>query len=115
MVASSDHCLADEKLKVVLARLRASFEALYGQRLVRMMLFGSHARGDAVSGSDIDVLVVLRGAVDPGEEIERTGALTAALSLEQDVVISRLFVSDDRFEHEQSPLLMNVRREGILV
>ena len=80
-----------------------------------IVLYGSQARGDAESGSDIDVLVVLTGPVSPGEEIARTSEIIASLSLEHGVVLSRAFVSVDRFEHEQSPLLMNVRRKGIAV
>jgi predicted nucleotidyltransferase len=80
-----------------------------------MLLFGSQARGDAEPGSDIDVLIVLQGPVNPGEEIVRTGALTAALSLHHNVVLSRVFVSAEQFSGEQSPLLLNVRREGIPV
>jgi predicted nucleotidyltransferase len=96
-----------------LAGLRSQFEQLYGQRLVKMLLYGSQARGDADIGSDIDILVVLRGPVRPGEEIARTGPVTAALSLTHDVVISCVFMSDDRFRNEQSPLLLNARREGV--
>ena len=60
------------KIQTLLTELRRRFEALYGERLVRMVLFGSQARGDAEPGSDIDVLVVLRGLVSPCEEIART-------------------------------------------
>jgi uncharacterized protein len=102
-----------EQLAGTLKDLRHGFEALYGDRLVQMMLFGSQARGDAEPESDIDVLVVLQGPVDPGEEIARTGELTAALSLEHDVVLSRVFISAEQFFGGQSPLLVNVRREGI--
>jgi uncharacterized protein len=105
----------DEKLRAILADLRRQFEALYGERLVQMVLFGSHARGDAEPGSDIDVLIVLRGPVNPGEEITRTGEVTALLSLQYDSVISRIFISVDQFIGEQSPLLLNVRREGVPV
>jgi predicted nucleotidyltransferase len=105
----------DEKLRTILAELRRRFEALYGERLVQMVLFGSYARGDAAPGSDIDVLIVLRGPVNPGEEISRTGELTASLSLQYDVVISRIFISAEQFSGEQSPLLLNVRREGVPV
>ena len=103
----------DEKLSAILRELRRRFEALYGERLVQMVLFGSRARGDAGPESDIDVLVVLRGPVDPGQEIARTGELTASFSLERDVVVSRVFISAEQFCDGQSPLLLNIRREGI--
>jgi predicted nucleotidyltransferase len=104
-----------EQLRSLLAELRSRFKALYGPRLVRLMLFGSQARGDAEPGSDIDVLVVLEGPVRPGKEIARTGEITAGMSLENNVVISCTFISADQFEREESPLMINVRREGVPV
>jgi len=104
-----------EQLRSLLAELRSRFEALYGPRLVHLMLFGSHARGDAEPGSDIDVLVVLEGPVRPGEEIARTGDIASGMSLDNNVVISCTFISADRFEREESPLMINVRREGVPV
>jgi uncharacterized protein len=56
-----------EKLATILAELRRHLEALYGPRLVHLVLYGSQARGDAEPSSDIDVLVVLQGPVDSGE------------------------------------------------
>jgi hypothetical protein len=47
--------------------------------------------------------------------IRRTSATVAALSLQHDVVISRAFVSRERYEWEQTPFLLNVRREGVPV
>ena len=102
-----------ESLQAVLDELRDAFKRLYGERLVTMRLYGSYARGEAGAGSDIDVLVVLDGEVNPGEEITRTGDVLAALSLKYGVVLSCVFVSQDRFLREQSPLLLNVRREGV--
>jgi predicted nucleotidyltransferase len=103
----------DDKLTVLLTKLRQRFDLLYGERLVRMVFFSSQGRGDAEPDSDIDVLVVLQRPVGPGEEIAHTGELTAAFSLEHDVVISRVFISSEQFFAEQSPLLLNVRGEGI--
>ena len=105
----------DTQLVPILTELRHRFKALYGERLVQILLFGSQARGDATSGSDIDVLIILKGPLNLGDEITRTGELTASLSLQYDVVISRIFGSDEQFNDEQSPLLLNVRREGIPV
>ena len=56
-------------LEEILARLWAGLDALYGPRLVHLLLYGSQARGEATVESDIDVLVVLQGSVDPGAEI----------------------------------------------
>lgn len=104
-----------EKVNAIVAELRRRLESLYGPRLVKMVLYGSQARGEAEPGSDIDVLVVLKGPVNPGEEINRTGDDVAALSLQHNEVICCVFIADDRFEHERSPLLLNVRREGVAI
>jgi predicted nucleotidyltransferase len=105
----------EKRLKDILAELRAILEAAYGDRLVDLVLFGSQARGDAEEGSDIDVMVVLRGPVEAVAEIKRTGKEVAALCLKHDVVITRVFIDGESFEHKQGPLLRNVRREGVRI
>jgi predicted nucleotidyltransferase len=103
------------KVRGVLVELRRRLKELYGDRLVKLVLFGSQARGDAAPDSDIDVLVVLRGSVEPYREIHRASPVTAAVSLEHDVVISCVYVSEERFNADRGPLLVNVRAEGIPV
>jgi adenylylsulfate kinase-like enzyme len=58
---------------------------------------------------------VLEGPVRSGEEIRRVGEITAVISLENNVVISCAFISSERFDREESPLMMNIRMEGITV
>ena len=105
----------NEKLSTILAELRRRFKALYGGRLVKMVLYGSQARGDAEPDSDIDVLVVLKGNVSPCQEISQTINDVAEVSLDHNAVVACVFVSEEQFEREQSPLLLNVRREGVPV
>ncbi|HAC65163.1 MAG TPA: nucleotidyltransferase, partial [Cyanothece sp. UBA12306] len=63
--------------------------------------------------SDIDILVVLKGEVNAGEEIDKTIPIIARLSLEKDVVISCIFMDEDRFINRNGSLLRNIRKEGI--
>ena len=102
-------------LSAILAEMRSRLSALYQDRLVHVLLFGSQARGDAVPGSDIDLLVILSSPVNPGQEIERTGHITSALSLKHDVVISCTFMSTGAYAEGESPFIQNIRREGLLV
>jgi predicted nucleotidyltransferase len=103
----------NRKVRGILAELRRRLESLYGDRLVKLVLFGSQARGDADLDSDIDVMVVLKGHVNPFVEIERGGRVTAAISLEQDVTISTVYVSESRYRTGAGTLLANVRTEGV--
>lgn len=105
----------NEKLTAILASFRHYLEALYGERLVKIMLFGSQARGDARLDSDIDVLIVLKQPVNSSAEIEHTSEFTSSLCLEHNVVISRTFVSKEQFQHENGGFFRNIRREGIAV
>lgn len=104
--------MTTEKLTEILRKLRIGLADILGDRLEAIYLYGSQARGEAHSGSDIDVLVVIHGDFDYGDMLDKTIDLVADLSLAYDVVISRAFVSKERFDNEMSPFLMNVRREA---
>jgi uncharacterized protein len=107
--------LPQSRLRRILSEIRESLEAFYGERLKGLYLFGSYARGEAEAESDIDVAVLLEGEVEPYIEIERTGDAIAALSLVHDTAISLMFISRESFEGDWTPLLANLRREGVAV
>jgi predicted nucleotidyltransferase len=102
-------------LTSILPELRQELERILGDRLEAAYLYGSRARGDASPDSDVDVLVVVRGPFDYGDLIRRTSTVISSLSLKYETVISRAFVSKERFDHEQSPFLLNIRREAVAV
>jgi predicted nucleotidyltransferase len=98
-----------------LSEFKSDMGTLYGDKLYRVELFGSHARGDAEDDSDVDILVVLKGPVRPYDEIEKTGEIVSRISLKYDCVISCVFMDAERFATRNGPLLRNIRREGVSV
>ncbi len=103
------------QLHTLLLKLRRGLRAIYDDRLRAVMLYGSHARREAVAGSDIDVLVVLDDFSSIATEISRSAALVAALSLAHNCVVSLLPVREADWLHRQTPLLINARREAIAI
>jgi uncharacterized protein len=103
------------KIRQLLKVFRGELEVLYGERLVYLVLYGSFARHEETEGSDVDVLVVLGGEVSPVDEIRRMGDASTDLLLKHNELISIVPMSLDDFLYRRSPLLRNVRREGILL
>jgi predicted nucleotidyltransferase len=50
----------------ILKRFRAALTELYGERLERVVLFGSRARGDAREDSDYDIPVFIKTSARSG-------------------------------------------------
>jgi predicted nucleotidyltransferase len=63
----------------VLLKLRRRLEELYGDRLARVVFYGSRARGDWNAESDYDVAVFLKDMPDWGRELDRLADLRVEL------------------------------------
>ena len=103
------------KMEEIFKEFRNEIEKLYGKRLKNAILYGSWARGEATEESDIDLLIVLEGKVIPGKEIDRMIDIITEINLKYCVLISVYPVSEEDFPTVNSPLLINVRREGVPV
>lgn len=103
-----------DDLNVILPELKRALLEHYGDRLVKLILYGSHARGEATEDSDIDVLVVIRDltfAETRGELWDIT-EISARFSYNFDTLISIRPVGYEDYKKRMSPLLINVREEG---
>lgn len=95
----------------------------FPDQIQRLILFGSYARHEAVSESDIDVLVVVNWEeerlpagryVAPFDDFRWRKIMELAydLSLEYGVVLAPLVMSEARFQ-QWSPLNQQIKQEGI--
>ena len=107
--------MRNPRLNQVLPRLQKELRHLLGDRLEGIYLYGSQARGDARQDSDIDVLIVMSGDFDYFQLLEITSDITWKLSLDNDVLITRTFVTKDQFDLANTPFLMNLQREAVPV
>ena len=101
-------------IQKLLGELKRELVRMYGERLKGVYLYGSYARGENQPGSDVDVMIVLASYLRYGDEIKRTSELNARLSLDYELSVSRLFMTEERWKHEDSPLLRNIRAQGQL-
>lgn len=103
----------DSDTRAAIDAFKTTVAERYAERLDRVVLYGSHARGEATEGSDVDLLLVLDGEVQPGREIDALADLIWELLMEHGVLLSVFPVSSEDYETRQSPLLINARRDGV--
>ena len=96
----------------ILARFRAELDRLYGDRIERVVLFGSRARGDAQPDSDYDVAVFLKDLDDRWKEIHRLGAIETDILYDTGLFVHALPHRAGSYR-ERTPLMHEIRREGI--
>jgi len=91
-------------------------ELLYQERLDKVILFGSYARGEEHGDSDVDYLVVLNDPeIKTFSEISRLSPVTANLGLKYGVWVSAIPMAKLEPGPAASRLNLNVFEEGIIV
>lgn len=99
-------------IEPVLVRFRKALDEVYGNRLDRVVLFGSRARGDARPDSDYDVAVFLRNMDDRGAELYRLADLSTGIIGEAGEFVHAMPYRDEAY-NERTPLMREIRREGV--
>ncbi len=97
---------------LVTSKLRAALQTLYGDRIERLVLFGSRARGDARNDSDYDVAVFLSDLHDRWAEADRIALVVTDILGETGAVIHAMPYRAGSYR-ERTPLMHEVRREGV--
>jgi predicted nucleotidyltransferase len=95
----------------ILVRFRAELSKAYGERIERVVLFGSRARGDARPDSDYDVAVFLGDIGDFGAEAKRLAELETDILYDTGVVINALPFEAGAWR-ERTGLMLDLRNEG---
>ena len=106
----------DQHLAGVLARFASAVRERFGESVVDIRLFGSHARANAHEDSDVDVAVVLEAA--GWDERRVIIDLAADIGLEHDLMLSPTVFDRKTYERwraQDRPLVRDLETEGIRV
>lgn len=95
----------------VLGRFRQALVEMYGNRLDRVVLFGSRARGEASPDSDYDIAVFLKDLPDRWAEVERLAGLHLDFLDDNAFIDAKPYLATAY--HERTPLMREIRREGV--
>jgi predicted nucleotidyltransferase len=95
-----------------LRRLRRALDALYGDRIERVVLFGSRACGDAGEDSDYDLAVFLHDLTDRWHELDRLADLRTDF-LEDAGVFIDAKPYPARSYRDRTSLMREIRRDGV--
>lgn len=85
--------------------------------LEKIIMFGSHARGDYTSESDIDIAVIInRTRKDIDKYKDELIELSADIDLRNFVVVNFLCVPNEEFKEKKSyyPIYANIEKEGVV-
>lgn len=110
--------MTSEKIEEVVRLFAAEAREIYGNKLNRIILYGSCARGDFEADSDIDLLILLD--VDQKQltfERSKITDLSDRLDLDYDVVLAPVFQNVQMFD-QYSPVSVfyqNIRKEGVQI
>lgn len=107
--------MEEKDLMKMIQNVKSRLLELYGDQLIDVILFGSHARGEADKDSDIDIAVVLDKDFNKYEEIDGIVDVIYDISLENEELISVLPLNVNELKEGSSSIYENIRREGVVV
>lgn len=91
---------------------------IMGSKLTKVIVYGSYARGDYNSSSDVDVMILVKMSDNEIKKIENQ-VYDLAFDIEMDtgVDISPIIKNEEQYEYwlDTLPFYKNIHEEGVIV
>jgi len=110
--------IKDKKVLNTLSKVKKSVKAVFGDKLKKIILYGSYARNEQDNESDLDIMLLVDLSM---EELNKYAKLltkvTLKLEMESECLISIMETSYENYNKylDVLPFYMNIDNEGIQV
>ena len=103
-------CTRNE-LNLILQAMTQAYQAVYGANVVKIILYGSYARGDYQKDSDIDIVAIVK--LQQG--LKSVWDISSDLELEYGTIVSPTVIPFAEYEKYKNdlPYYRNIESEGV--
>ncbi|WP_419025685.1 nucleotidyltransferase domain-containing protein [Emergencia sp.] len=108
-------CSSDQ-LDILLQQIAQVYRQVYGEEIVKILMYGSYARGTFDEESDIDIVAIVKGERESLQQgLKLVWERSAELELEYEIILSPTVIPYDEFERfrDDLPYYRNIEREGV--
>jgi len=102
-----------DNVRSLAEKIRNELKERYESKVLQIILYGSYARGEGTSESDVDFLVVADDSLDPWEVRRSLDDVLLDILLRDGRLVSVLVVPKSLYESYHAPFLKQVHKEGI--
>lgn len=108
-------CTRNE-LDLILQQMAEIYRSVYGEKIVKIVLYGSYARGDYQADSDVDIVAIVRGErTNLQQQLKEIWDVSSDLELEYGTIVSPTVIPFEEFEKYKNdlPYYKNIQNEGV--
>ncbi len=103
------------ELNLILQAVAKAYQSVYGTNIVKIILYGSYARGDHQKDSDIDIVAIVQGGRDKLQQgLKSVWDISSDLELEYGTIVSPTVIPFAEYEKYKNdlPYYRNIENEG---
>lgn len=108
----------NEKIKIISDELTSKIRVLFENKLKKIIIFGSYAKGQQDDESDIDIMAIID---EDKYELQKSSneivEISVNMGMEYDILFSIILQSQNEFQkyEDDLPFFRNIKNEGIVV
>ena len=106
------------ELDIILREIADAYRSVYGNDLVKVLMYGSYARGDFDTDSDVDIAAIVKGERKKlQDDLKKIWEISSNLELEYETIVSPTVIPFDEYEkyREDIPYYRNIESEGVII